>query len=244
MFEQSMVLEGPANRWSMMSSLMLQATGVGGLLMVPLIWWEQLPPLPPLPPAVFAPKLPKAIKVFTEGVIRRASSPVTLPRPFTAPAIIPRSPARINDKPMLESSDDIVGPVAHRDGVLDSLVNQSTIGGSAPPPPQAKPPETQVATTPKSISVSSTLQASKLIHQIKPLYPEIAKRASIQGTVRLHAVIAQDGTVQRLRVTSGHPLLVPAAVEAVKQWRYSPTLLGGNPVEVVTQIDVNFVLAR
>jgi periplasmic protein TonB len=72
----------------------------------------------------------------------------------------------------------------------------------------------------------------------------LAKQARIQGTVRFNAVIGRDGTIQNLTLASGHPLLVPAATEAVRQWVYQPTLLNGEPVEVVTQIDVNFTLSQ
>jgi protein TonB len=81
-----------------------------------------------------------------------------------------------------------------------------------------------------------------LVSQPRPVYPPLAKQARIQGVVRFTAIIGRDGTIQNLTLVSGHPLLVSAAQEAVKQWRYKPTLLNGEPVEVVTQIDVNFTL--
>jgi len=81
-----------------------------------------------------------------------------------------------------------------------------------------------------------------LVHQVKPLYPPIAMQARIQGTVVLQAVIGKDGTVQDLHLISGHPMLAPAAIEAVRQWRYRPYLLNDEPVEVDTQINVNFTL--
>ena len=77
-----------------------------------------------------------------------------------------------------------------------------------------------------------------------PTYPPLAKQARIQGTVRFTAIIGKDGTIQNLQLVSGHPLLVPAAQDAVKQWVYKPTLLNGEPVEVITQIDVNFTLSQ
>jgi protein TonB len=76
------------------------------------------------------------------------------------------------------------------------------------------------------------------------VYPALAKMARIQGIVRLDAVINKDGTVQDLRVISGHPLLVKAALEAVQRWRYQPILLNGEPLEVATEIDVNFTLPQ
>jgi protein TonB len=88
------------------------------------------------------------------------------------------------------------------------------------------------------------VQAAKLIRQPKPQYPPLAKQARIQGTVRFNAVIGKDGTIQNLTLVSGHPLLVPSAQEAVRQWVYQPTLLNNEPVEVVTTIDVNFTLSQ
>lgn len=90
------------------------------------------------------------------------------------------------------------------------------------------------------VRVGSQAQAAKLISQPKPEYPAPAKSAGVQGTVRLEAVVGKDGTVEKLRVLSGHPLLVEAAVAAVGRWRYQPTLLNGNAVEVVTEVDVEF----
>jgi len=81
------------------------------------------------------------------------------------------------------------------------------------------------------------------VHYVEPTYPAIAKTARVQGTVILAAVIGKDGTIENLHVVSGHPLLQGAAMEAVKQWRYRPYILNGEPVEVDTQVVVNFTLA-
>jgi len=97
--------------------------------------------------------------------------------------------------------------------------------------------------SPQRIRVGGNVQQSMLIEQFRPVYPPMAKQARIQGVVRFNAIIARDGTVANLEVLTGHPLLVPAALEAVRQWVYKPTLLNGEPVEVITQIDVNFTLA-
>ena len=86
------------------------------------------------------------------------------------------------------------------------------------------------------------MEAAKLIFQVKPESPPLAKMARIQGVVRLEAVIRTGGTIRNLRVLAGHPLLVKAAIDAVARWRYQPTLLNGDPVEVITEIDVNFTL--
>jgi TonB family protein len=96
---------------------------------------------------------------------------------------------------------------------------------------------------PGRITVGGNVQSDKLVSQAHPVYPPLAKQARISGVVKLMAVIARDGSITDLRVISGHPLLIPAALDAVKTWRYSPTTLNGNPVEVSTQIDVNFTLS-
>jgi len=83
---------------------------------------------------------------------------------------------------------------------------------------------------------------ANLINKVDPVYPKDARKEHISGTVRLHLIIAKDGTVQQLEVVSGHPLLVQAAIDAVRQWRYRPTQLNGNPVEVDTTVDIIFQL--
>ena len=105
--------------------------------------------------------------------------------------------------------------------------------GAAPPPPKV---------TQSRIKQGGNVQAAKLINRVTPNYPPLARQTRISGTVRLHAIIGKDGSVQSLTLESGHPLLVQAALDAVKQWRYQPTLLNGVPVEVDTTIDVIFTL--
>lgn len=86
----------------------------------------------------------------------------------------------------------------------------------------------------------STLDEGLLVSKIVPEYPIIAKRVGVQGDVKLHAIISRDGTIQSLNLISGHPLLVVAAMDAVKQWRYRPYYLNGEAVEVETYITVTF----
>ena len=81
-----------------------------------------------------------------------------------------------------------------------------------------------------------------LIRRVDPVYPPMAQAAHIQGTVLLEALISKDGTIENLRTISGHPMLVPAAISAVSQWRYKPYILNGEAIEVETQITINFVL--
>jgi protein TonB len=123
-------------------------------------------------------------------------------------------------------------------GVIGGIISNTP--NVAPPPP---PPPVKKAAPPKRITVGGAVQKARLIKQVRPVYPALARQARIQGTVKLTAEIAKDGSIQKLDVVSGHPLLIPAALQAVKQWRYKPTLLNGQAVEVLTQIDVNFTLS-
>jgi len=87
------------------------------------------------------------------------------------------------------------------------------------------------------------MMEGNLIHKPQPLYPPIARAGSIQGQVVLRAIISKSGTIENLEAMSGHPLLIPAAIEAVKRWRYRPYVLNGEPVEVETRVTVNFILS-
>ena len=114
-----------------------------------------------------------------------------------------------------------------------------------PPSPtgsEAPPPAVSGSAGPKRIRVAGSVIAGKLIFQPQPQYPPLAKTARIQGIVRMEAVIDKDGTVQDVKVLSGHPLLVKAAIEAVSRWRYQPTLFQGQPVEVLTEVEQGFSL--
>lgn len=113
------------------------------------------------------------------------------------------------------------------------------LGGTRPVVTSAPPTTTH--TKPYPISV---LNPGMLIRQVQPIYPEIAKRTHTQGKVLLTAVIDTQGRIENLRALSGHPLLIPAAINAVQQWRYRPYILNGQPVEVETQITVNFTLQQ
>ena len=139
----------------------------------------------------------------------------------------------------LSLPDGMPGPIGAIGGIESGLPN--IIPVVSPPKPAAKPAERVPAAAQR---VSSGVQAAKLIRQVLPAYPPMARAARISGTVKLAGVIAKDGTVERLDVISGSPLLVSAALEAVRQWVYRPTLLSGEPVEVITEIDVNFMLSK
>jgi TonB family protein len=117
--------------------------------------------------------------------------------------------------------------------VFDVLVR--TLGPAALPKSPVK-----AETKEHVVVVGGNVQAAKLIRQVQPIYPALARQIRVQGMVTLEAIIATDGTVQQLRVLNGHPLLAPSAVQTVQQWMYSPTVLNGKAVEVKTTIEVRF----
>ncbi len=108
-----------------------------------------------------------------------------------------------------------------------------------PPPPEIRSSEDR-----RALKVSGPIQQAQLTSSIEPRYPAIARQTKTEGTVVLHAIISRDGRITALEVVSGHPLLVQAALDAVRQWRYRPTYLGGEPVEVETSITVIFRLSQ
>jgi protein TonB len=100
-----------------------------------------------------------------------------------------------------------------------------------------------VAATPQRIRISQGVTKGLCIHRVEPAYPALARAARVQGDVILQAIIDKDGNIKDLQLISGHPMLVPSAIEAVKQWRYKPYQLNGSPVEVETTVTVIFRLS-
>ena len=243
MFDQTFVDgEGKTHKgWTVILSFGLQFAITGVLILIPLIYTDVLPqaqltsmltaPPPPPPPP---PTPVKVIKV--------------VPRQFdagrlTAPREIPKNVSIIVEDPnaALPSASQVAGGIPG--GIPGGLGGLGGLGG-APPPPPPPPPVKAVATSREPLRVGGNVQAANLIKKATPTYPALAKSARIQGTVRFTAIIGKDGTIQNLTLVSGHPMLVQSATDAVKQWVYKPTLLNGEPVEVITQIDVNFTLSQ
>lgn len=254
MFEQTFVEgTGKTNKpWTVAISFLIQVVLIGLLVLIPLIWTDILPkgtltsflvappPPPPPPPPVAAATPVKAVKI--------------IPRQFDAgrlmaPKVIPKDIAMIREEelpPATAGGSGVVGgvpggvPGGTFGGVIGGIIGSVPVAPPPPPPVKQEAPKAQV----QRIRVGGNVQAAKLVKQPKPVYPPLAKQARIQGTVRFTAVIGRDGAIQNLTLVSGHPLLIPSAQEAVRQWVYQPTLLNGEPVEVVTQIDVNFTLSQ
>ena len=160
---------------------------------------------------------------------------------LTAPKTVPKEIKMIVESEEPPSAAGVVGGVPG--GVAGGALGGMLGGAIAPPPPPPPPPPKPKAPT-APIRVGGNVQQANLIKQPKPVYPPLAKAARVQGTVKFQATISKDGTIQNLQLLSGPPLLVQAAMQAVQQWQYKPTLLNGEPVEVITTIDVNFTLSQ
>jgi protein TonB len=242
MFEQTFVTNGGAVRkpWTVAVSFAGQLIFVAAIVAVPLLSTAKIAWLPTMP--IYAPKPIQQVKQVIEQA--RTSHATAVHRVYianvlSAPQRIPDKIAMISDEP----APSLPGAVTGSDtgGIPFSIGTALTEIKPLPPTPPAAPaaPQKQVA-----VKVGGAVQAAKLLHQIKPAYPQLARSARISGTVRLSAIIAMDGNIKNLRVIEGHPLLTQAALDAVRQWTYKPTLLNGEAVEVITEIDVNFTLAN
>jgi protein TonB len=257
MFEQMLLPTGGTHQTRNATlALVGQAVLVAfGIFILPAIFVAQLPRLefateliaPPLPPP---PPPPPA--AATRAPSRLPDTAKLVPRTFVlpqvvAPVTIPQQAAMDADAPPALTDDGVAGGVVGGipGGVLGEIAGGS-LGGAigAPPAPKAEapPPPVQAATTPAQIKVGGDVQAARLTHEVAPAYPPIARLARVSGTVELSATIAANGSVKDVQVMSGNPLLVDAAVNAVKQWTYKPTYLNGKPVEVLTEVDVRFTL--
>jgi protein TonB len=220
--------------WSVVLSAAAEILVLGVLVLIPLIYTQALPkamlstllvaPPPPPPPP------PPPVKVETKPVARLMQA-----GKLTQPRAIPKDVAVFKEA---ELPPDVSPVASNQSGVFGGIPGQGLTGGMAPgAPPPPKP------ATPTRIKQGGNVTAASLISQTKPAYPPLARQARIQGVVVLHAIIDKEGKVSELQVISGHPLLVQSALDAVKQWRYKPTQLNGDPVEVDTTIQVTFTMA-
>lgn len=222
-------------------SFVLQILLVGILVLIPLLYTEALPkqqlmtflvapppPPPPPPPPAAVPQ--RVVKVVQTDIINGE---------LRTPTKIPKKVEMIKEEeapPPVMSAAGVVGGVP---GGVPGGQMGGVIGGIISSTPVAVP---RVA-TPQRVRVSQGVSQGLLIHRVQPMYPPLARQARIQGSVILQAEISKDGSIENLRLISGHPMLAPSAIEAVKQWRYKPYFLNGEPVAVETQITVNFTLA-
>jgi protein TonB len=152
---------------------------------------------------------------------------VVVANPNAAPVEAPRE---VKPEPPPQSFTAAVGGVA---GGIPGGVPGGIVGGIPPPPPP--PPAAPVR-------VGGDIKEPRKIHDVKPIYPQIAMTAKVQGVVIIEATIGKDGSVTNAKILRSQPLLDQAALDAVKQWKFTPTLLNGVPVEVIMTVTVNFTL--
>lgn len=223
--------------WTAVASFTMQALALSLLLAISLIWVGGPPQVHWLElraPASFTP-------VAAVQPARGRQTPVAASHPRADEIMAPRSiPAQT-----VTTADDSAIPAAPDFSSIDSGDIRSGRGGAEvghgigdglpvvvpPRPASAKP------------LVVSHLAEANLLHKVQPTYPAIARQARVQGAVELRAIISKTGTIENLVVVRGHPMLTPSAIEAVRQWRYRPYLLNGEPIEVETEITVNFLLS-
>lgn len=225
--------------WMTLTSFGLQAVIIGLLLLLPLWKTVGLPtsrtwstPISLGNPAATEPPS-QVTRVLPASSIQTNFRAGQLMQPSRIPIVIA----------MTGEESSMPAPVGAGTGVAGLGFPGSSTGlptllfnGSRPVLPSAPAPVVRTFRT------SNMLEGS-LIRRVQPSYPPLARSARIQGPVVLFAVISRAGTIDNLRVLSGHPLLVPAAIEAVREWRYRPYILNSEPIEVETQITVNFLLS-
>ena len=249
LFEVSLLDSSVAQRkrrtWSTLLSFVLQLFLIGLLLLLPLWFTDVLPkqqlltlleapppPPPPPPPAASTPSAAKVVKVTSNIANGRLRTPSRIP---SRVQMIKEDEA----PPPVAITGEVVGgvpggiPGGQMGGVIGGIISSSSSLAAVPRLSQPAPAVQRVR-------VSQGVTKGLLIYRVEPAYPPLAKQARIQGVVVMTALIDKGGNVQNLQVVSGHPLLAPAAIEAVKQWRYKPFLLNGQPVEVETTVTVNF----
>lgn len=226
------------------TSLIVNGLAIVAMLIIPLAFPEALPkaelltflvaPPPPPPP-------PAAAEV--QHVVRQIQTDMLNNGALRTPTKIPQKIQMIKEEeapPPMPASGGVVGgvpggiPGGQMGGVIGSVISATSSLASVPK---------FVPATPQRIRISAGVTKGLLIQRIEPPYPTLARAARVQGDVVLSAVIDSNGHITNLLLVSGHPMLVPAAIAAVKQWRYKPYLLNGQPVEVETTITVIFTLS-
>jgi periplasmic protein TonB len=220
-------------------AIVLEIVAIGVMVLMPLIFTEALPktqlmtflvapPPPPPPPPPAAAPVHVVRQIQTDIVNGELRTPTKIPQKIQM--------IKEDEAPPPMAAGGVVGGVP---GGIPGGQMGGVIGGIISSTPVAVP---KVA-TPQRVRVSQGVSQGLLIRKVNPTYPPLARQARIQGTVILRAVISKDGSIENLQLVSGHPMLAPAAIEAVKQWRYKPYLLNGEPVEVDTEVQVNFTLS-
>jgi periplasmic protein TonB len=242
MFADSMLETSWAQRtrrsWTTLTSFALEAVMIGLLLLLPLWRTVGLPSArtvsTPISAGLMAAEPAPRPRTAAASATQTNITQARVMQPSRIPTVIQRGRDNFTPEPPGGPGMGIEGTgfAPGTEGGLPIAI----VGGIRPVLP------TRPASTVHAFRTSNLLEGN-LIRRISPLYPPLARSARIQGSVVLSALISKAGTMEKLRVLSGHPMLVPAAIEAVSQWHYRPYILNGEPVEVETQITVNFTLS-
>ncbi len=241
MFSQTFVdgVQRTKKPYTVVVSLLFQIGVIGLMILFPLLYTQALPnaqlksmltaPPPPPPPP---PRPPAPTKAQTAPKMRTFASAV-----LVAPRVTPRQ-LPVAEPPSAAPDIGAAATAEIGNGNLLLYGSAGPAGQAALPPPPAGP-----RAPVKAVRVGGGVAEANLLHKVQPVYPPLARSARVQGTVEFTAVISKEGRIENLQLLRGHPLLVNAAREAILQWQYRPTMLNGEPVEVVTTITVNFTLA-
>lgn len=229
-------------RKALLISVVLEALLLGAMLLWPLITPAVLPglfnvtPSPPYPGGGGNAEKPATPRTHPPANASRPVPCLFCAKPVAAAPSRPYSAASasIGDSAPGIGDDGMGGPAGPGPWIPGADPGGKPLEIKKPDPPQHKAPLTR----------SEGVMAAALLYKVQPQYPTLARNIHLAGTVYLRAIIGTDGTVRELVVISGHPILANSALQAVRQWRYQPTRLNGEPVEVETFITVNFVLDR
>lgn len=244
MFSHSLLelseIERKRRKGAALFSFILQGLIVGVLVLLPLWFLDTLPaqqlvtflvaPPPPPPPPPPAPPV-KAVQMVSQIVNGQLLAPSRIPK------VVKMIKEEEAPPPAMGVAGGVVGgvPGGQPGGVIGSLISSANRSGNTAP---------RAEEIPKRLVVSQGVSLGMVQSKIEPIYPIIARKARVQGTVTLRAIISTHGTIESLQVVDGHPMLVAAAMDAVRQWRYKPYMLSGQPVEVETTVFVNFHIDR
>ena len=230
-------------RWSSLVAYAIEAVLIAGAVVLPLWSTQALPRLTAIysmvgPPVGLPPKSQPGPTHRPHTQVPPTTDPMLLVQPPRIPPSIDMTP----DPPAPEAD----GPpgLYVPGGTGDPRSAGTGLPPGLLPPPAPAPKPAPPKPTISRINVSRGVSQGYLLRQVQPVYPAIARTARLEGTVVLTAVISREGAVEGLHAVSGPPMLIGAAIDAVRQWRYRPYLLNGLPVEVETQITVNFYLGK
>ncbi len=253
MFETATLSYGPPTKrvWATAMGFTGQALLIGCAVLAPLISPQTLgraflvtalapptaPPPPPLPPGPHVVPRPHAAATQIFNSILRA--PIHIP---AAPAIIVDEPPEVAGSGAGVQGGTGTGREGGHGSIVDSIVDAVRTVPVIHPPEVVERPARPVAPVPVKPPRITVLRMATPIHKVDPVYPALARQARVSGTVELLGVLGTDGRIHELKVLRGHPLLINAALDAVRQWIFEPTMLNGQAVEVAAPITVNFIL--